>query len=312
MNIRDLEYVVAVADEGHFGRAARACNVSQPALSGQIRKLEDRLGITLFERTSRSVRITPVGAAVVARARRLLALSDEIVALAQDARDPLSGPFRLGMIATIGPYLAPLILSPLHRAMPRLELSLVEGLTHDLEAQLVEGKLDAIIQATHPALPNLVMRPLYGESFLVALPRQHRLAGRDRIRLDEIAPEELLLLADGHCLRDQVLGVCGASAGKANTRETSLETLLALVAAGDGVTLVPALVQPRAADSVVLRPEANAAAGRLVCLVARDGFARPQVLEVLTGVIRDAVEGLDPACAGVDLGRGVDASAGRP
>ncbi len=307
MNIRDLEYVVALADEGHFGRAARACNVSQPALSGQIRKLEDRLGVRLFERSNRSVRITPVGDQVVARARALLALSDEIVSLAQAARDPLSGPFRLGMIATIGPYLAPLILSPLHRAMSKLELSLVEGLTGDLEAQLAAGQLDAVIQATRPVLPNLAIRPLYAEPFFVALPRTHRLAGHDRVRLDEIAPDELLLLADGHCLRDQVLSVCGASAGRANTRETSLETLLALVAAGDGVTLLPALVQPRASQDVVLRPEANGAAGRLVCLVARDGYARPQVLDVLAHVVREALADLVPVGQGMP---GLDLSVG--
>ena len=139
MNIRDLKYVVAVAGERHFGRAADKCHVSQPALSGQIRKLEDALGVVLFERTNRAVRVTPVGERIVAQARRLITLSDEIVASAQAARDPLAGPFRLGMISTIGPYLSPLILSAIRREMPDLSLTLVEGLTIELERRVANA-----------------------------------------------------------------------------------------------------------------------------------------------------------------------------
>jgi len=289
MNIRDLEYVIAVADTGHFGRAAELCNVSQPALSVQIRKLEQRLGVTLFERTNRSVKITPIGAQLVARARELVAMGDEIIALARAARDPLSGPFRLGMIATIGPYLAPLILRAIHKVMPELELSLVEGMTHDLETALAAGRLDAVIQATTPALPRLSERPLYDEAFLVAVPEGHPLAKRSAVRLEDIEESRLLLLADGHCLRDQVLGACSAESAQANTRETSLETLLALVAAGDGITLVPALVRKRAPAGIALLPEASGLAGRRVELVARQSFPRPEVLNILSGIIRDAV-----------------------
>ena len=289
MNIRDLQYVVAVADAGHFGRAAEACHVSQPALSGQIKKLEERLGVALFERTNRSVRITPVGARIVERARALLALSEEITGLARAARDPLSGPFRLGMIATIGPYLAPLILSAIHEAMPKLELTLVEGMTRDLEAQLAGGELDGVIQATLPLEANLRAVPLYTEPFRVALAAGHPLARRDTVDLGDIPAAELLLLADGHCLRDQVLGVCHRQAGMSNTRETSLETLLALVAAGDGVTLVPALVGLAGRSGIVLRPEASGTAGRDVCLVSRASFPRPQVLEGLVEVVRRQV-----------------------
>ncbi|MDQ7080022.1 MAG: LysR substrate-binding domain-containing protein [Paracoccaceae bacterium] len=289
MNIRDLEYVIAVADTGHFGRAAELCNVSQPALSVQIRKLEQRLGVTLFERTNRSVKITPIGAQIVARARELVAKGDEIIALARAARDPLSGPFRLGMIATIGPYLAPLILRAVHEAMPDLKLSLVEGMTHDLETALAAGGLDAVIQATTPALPRLAQRPLYDEAFLVALPESHPLAKGPAVSLQDIEENRLLLLADGHCLRDQVLGACSAESAQANTRETSLETLLALVAAGDGITLVPALVRKRAPAGIALLPEASGLAGRRVELVARQSFPQPEVLNILSGIIRDAV-----------------------
>ncbi len=289
MNIRDLQYVVAVADAGHFGRAAAACHVSQPALSGQIKKLEARLGVALFERGNRSVRITPVGARIVERARALLALSDEITELARAARDPLAGPFRLGMIATIGPYLAPLVLSALHGAMPELELTLVEGMTRDLEVNLARGELDAVIQATLPVDTGLRAVALYDEPFLVALAAGHPLAAGGRVDLASIPEAELLLLADGHCLRDQVLGACHRSGGGANTRETSLETLLALVAAGDGVTLVPELVAQRAREGVVLAPVAGGVTGRDVVLVSRAGFPRGQVLEVLAGVVREQV-----------------------
>ncbi len=289
MNIRDLKYVVALKDHLHFGRAAEACHVSQPALSGQIAKLEARLGVALFERSKKRVRITPVGAKIAARAEALLLIAEEIEATARAATDPLSGPFRLGMIATIGPYLAPLILSEVHRALPSLALTLVEGMTHDLEAQLEAGQLDAIVQATLPRSPTLAQQPLYNEPFLVALPEGHALTDRARIRLSDINDTELLLLADGHCLRDQVLGACGANAASVNTRETSLETLLALVAAGDGITLLPAMAARE--GRLVLKPVAGVGAARQVCLAYRQSFPRPEAIEALAAIIRKAGHG---------------------
>jgi len=289
MNIRDLKYVVALKDHLHFGHAATACHVSQPALSGQIAKLEARLGVALFERSKKRVRITPVGAKIAARAEALLLIAEEIEAVARAATNPLSGPFRLGMIATIGPYLAPRILGEVHRQLPALALTLVEGMTHDLEAQLEAGQLDAIVQATLPRSSALAQHPLYKEPFLVALPKGHRLAAQARIRLSEIPDSELLLLADGHCLRDQVLGACGANGATVNTRETSLETLLALVAAGDGITLLPALAAREGA--LVLRPVAGAGAARQVCLVHRHSFPRPEVIKAMAKIIREAAHG---------------------
>ncbi len=286
MNIRDLKYVVALKDHLHFGRAAQACHVSQPALSGQISKLEARLGVALFERSKKVVRITPIGAKIAAQAEALLLIAAEIEATARAATDPLSGPFRLGMIATIGPYLAPRILGEVHRLLPALSLTLVEGMTHDLEAQLEAGQLDAVVQATPPRSPALAQQPLYEEPFLVALPKGHPLANQPRIRLSEINEAELLLLADGHCLRDQVLGACGANAASVNTRETSLETLLALVAAGDGVTLLPALAAREGV--LVLKPVAGAGAARQVRLVHRQSFPRPGLVEALAQIIRKA------------------------
>ncbi len=289
MNIRDLKYVVALKDHLHFGRAARACHVSQPALSGQVAKLEARLGTALFERSKKAVRITPVGAKIAERAEAMLLIAKEIEALAQAATDPLSGPFRLGMIATIGPYLTPRILGEVHRIMPSLNLSLVEGMTHDLEAKLEAGQLDAIVQATLPRNPALAQQPLYEEPFLLALPIGHPLASQAGIRLSDIPESELLLLADGHCLRDQVLGACAANAASVNTRETSLETLLALVAAGDGITLLPAMAARE--GELVLKPVAGAGAARQVCLVHRKSFPRPETLSALGAIIKTAGHG---------------------
>lgn len=294
MNIRDLQYIVAVAEERHFGRAAKKGHVSQPALSGQIRKLEDHLGVALFERTNRTVRVTPIGEQIVAQARQLVALSDDIVATAQTAKDPFSGQFRLGMISTIGPYLSPLILSTIRQELPDLSLTLIEGLTSDLEDRVADGELDGAILATAPRDSHLKDIGLYDEPFWVALPNGHPLAGQKTIDLEELAHEKLLLLADGHCLRDQMLEACRATTGTANTntRETSLETLLALVAAGDGITLVPALTRQRVApvqNSITLRREASETAGRIVRLVCRASFPRSELVIRLASIIRTNV-----------------------
>ncbi|USG61965.1 LysR substrate-binding domain-containing protein [Sneathiella marina] len=291
MNIRDMKYLVAVADERHFGRAALKCHVSQPALSGQIRKLEDQLGVMLFERTNRRVQITPIGEQIVEQARKLVTLSEEIVTTAQLARDPLSGPFRLGMIATIGPYLSPLVLTAIRKQLPNVQLTLIEDMTGNLENRLVHGQLDAALLATPPQALHMQDLPLYDEPFWVALPRNHPLATRDAIDLSELHAAELLLLADGHCFRDQMLEACNASAGtaSANTRETSLETLLALVAAGDGVTLLPELAKPGGGavkSAMLIRPEATRKVGRTVRLVSRTSFPRTEILHQIARIIR--------------------------
>lgn len=294
MNIRDLQYIVAVSEERHFGRASDKCNVSQPALSGQIRKLEDYLGVILFERTSRTVQITPIGEEIVAKARQLIILSEEILDIAQTAKDPLSGSFKLGMIATIAPFLSPLILPAIRRHLPNISLILVEGLTADLEKAVAMGDLDGAITATMPLASHLNDIPLYEEPFWIALPRSHKLASRRTINLSEIDHDELLLLADGHCLRDQVLGVCQATknASHANTRQTSLGTLLALVEAGDGVTLVPALTKPNdnsLYSTIITRPEASGLAGRQVRIISRASFPRKILLERMASTVKENV-----------------------
>ncbi|NKB48231.1 MAG: LysR family transcriptional regulator [Alphaproteobacteria bacterium] len=292
MNLRDLRYVVAVADEGHFGRAANRCHVSQPALSSQIRKLEDELGVTLFERTNRSVRITPVGAQIAAQARRLITLSDEIVATAQAAKDPLSGQLKLAMIPTIGPYLSPLILPALRRQLPNLNVTLIEGFTHDLERRLLEGELDIAILATVPAGATLNERELYIEPFQVALPPGHPLTRLPKIAAADLTTGEMLLLSEGHCLRDQLLDLCHAKTADdtPNTRETSLETILALVAAGDGITMVPALaLRSDDANLGIACRDITEGAGRLVRLVYRSTFPRAELVDRLAEIIRNQV-----------------------
>lgn len=295
MNIRDLKYLVAIAEENHFGRAAEKCHVSQPALSSQIAKLEIFLGVSLFERTNRSVRITPVGSLIVSQARQLLAISDDIISIARNATDPLSGPFRLGMIKTVGPYLSPLIVNSLREEIPNITLTLIEGLTSDLEERILNGDLDAAITATAPKNTQFSQFELYEEPFWVALYKAHPLAKPDSI-IDyaSLTNEKLLLLADGHCLRDQALEVCHITneTSDVNTQETSLETLIALVAMGNGITLVPALAAPQnlaKMKNLIMRKEVVHGAGRTVRLIYRTTFPKAELIKVFADVIRSNV-----------------------
>ena len=291
MNIRDLKYAVAVAELGHFGRAAAACHVSQPALSGQIRKLEDHLGIALFERTKRSVSVTPAGERILTHARALIGMADLIEETAEALVDPLSGPLRLGTIPTIGPYLTPILLPATARELPKIHMLLCEDFTAHLEAALIEGRIDAAILATPVAHPRIAEIPLYEEPFWVALPNGHRLAVEDEVSVADIGLDEFLLLADGHCLRDQVLSFCSEALPnepRFSTQHTSLATLLALVGAGAGVTLVPAmsLGGGGVTDSgIALRREKSGKACRSVRLAFRGSFPRRSALLKLADVI---------------------------
>jgi LysR family hydrogen peroxide-inducible transcriptional activator len=291
MNIRDLRYVVAVADHCHFGQAAEACHVGQPTLSSQIRKLEEQLGATLFERTKRSVRVTPLGEEIVAKARALIALADEIEETAAARRNPLSGPLRLGMIPTLGPYLTPILLPSIRHGLPEVQLDLAESVTEQLEARLLTGELDAAILATAPGNRRLDEIALFEEPFWVALPRGHPLQDREEVALADLESDELLLLEDGHCLSDQVLSFCGRAFSRSprvSTRHTSLMTITALVGAGVGVTLVPALSLAGSwvTDSgVLLRKEKSRAASRAVRLVFRASFPRRQLIDKLADIL---------------------------
>lgn len=292
MNLRDLKYLIAVADQRHFGRAAEACFVSQPTLSGQVKKLEEYLGVTIFERTSKSVVTTPVGEAILRHARLALEQAEAIQEVAQAHRDPMAGPLRLGVIPTLSPYLMPRVLRPLRARCPHLQLVLSEEMTHTLLARLREHGIDAALIATPVADADLATIPLFDEPFWLAHPRQHPLAKMNRITAHDLVDADLLLLADGHCLADQVRSLCGDAVGSrsveaSDLRAASLETLLQLVSVGMGSTLVPALAvrEPRPADEVIVRPLAMREARRTVSLAYRRTFPREKALEVLADVI---------------------------
>jgi LysR family transcriptional regulator, hydrogen peroxide-inducible genes activator len=318
MNLQELRYLVAVAEQRHFGRAAEACNVSQPTLSSQIKKLEEELGVTLLERTNKRVELTAVGAQILNHARRALAEAAHMELVAQAARDPLVGPLKLGVIPTLAPYLMPLILKPLKLACPRMPLELWEDQTRSLIDGLRNHRLDAALLATPPEAPEITELLLFEEPLLAALPLHHPLAAARKVN-EEALSTELLVLADGHCLANQALAACGARGGstargsshapgghgpafqrlsaipgsmQASMQASTLETLVNLVAAGYGATLLPAL----AADSfrtreIVLRPLAGQSS-RTIRLASRPGFPRPQALRALERVVLKAVGSL--------------------
>jgi LysR family hydrogen peroxide-inducible transcriptional activator len=288
MNLQDLAYFVAVAEHGHFGRAASACHVSQPTLSGQLGKLERELGVKLFERSNRRVSITPIGERALAHARRALEQAAEVEAVAMASRNQLAGPLKLGAIPTLAPYLMPRILEPMRCACPEMTIELWEDITASLVERVRDRRLDAALIATEEPDAGVTAVGLFTESFLAALPPLHPLAGREVVDEAGLAPD-LLVLADGHCLAGQARAACGAEDGSGRPQAlqaSSLETLANLVAVGYGTTLVPAL----AADSmklrgVVLRPLAGGAS-RTIRLVSRPTFPRPRALQMLARVVK--------------------------
>ncbi len=243
MNLRDLRYFVALADTRHFGKAAERSFVSQPTLSAQIKKLETYLGVQLIERQPRKVTLTEMGARILPLARSILQESDEIVSLARNDHDPLSGKLKVALIPTIGPYLLPLVARKLRKQLPLLKVMLYEYQTQPLLEKLRAGDIDLGILALPVPLDGLEARPLYDEDFTLAVPSNSPLAKRSSVKLDDLSGETLLLLEDGHCLRDQALDVCSRIDVKESEdyRATSLETLRQMVAAGLGITLLPKL-----------------------------------------------------------------------
>jgi LysR family hydrogen peroxide-inducible transcriptional activator len=303
MNLRDLRYLVSLAEHKHFGRAAEASFVSQPTLSTQIKKLEDELGVALVERTPRKVLLTEVGGEIVLRARDVLNEVDQIRAIARRTLDPESGTVRLGIFPTLGPYLLPHVIPRIRERFPRLELLLVEEKTEVVLRQLREGRLDAGILALPIHDDQLHAQFLFEEPFLLAVPENHELARRKSLRLGDLSDQSLLLLEDGHCLRDQALEVCqlaGASE-KSGFRATSLETLRQMVAANVGVTLLPALaVKPPVArsENVHLLQFRGDVPSRRIALVWRKSSAMTAFLRDLAAILRDLPPGLlDPRSA---------------
>lgn len=243
MNLRSLEYLIAIAEHRHFRRAAEACFVSQPTLSAQLKKLEIELGVELVERGSGGVMLTEAGERIVARARVMMAEADTIRAIARLSTDPEAGSIRIGMFPTLGPYLLPHAVPLLRRRFPRLELLLVEEKSDVLLRQLRDGRLDAVLLAVPNATVGLHEEVLFDEEFVLAVPANHPLAARTSVPTSVLAGESVLLLDEGHCLRDQALSVCNLVGAdeRSGFRATSLETLRQMVASGTGVTLLPRL-----------------------------------------------------------------------
>lgn len=245
MNIRDLTYLQAIARHKHFGKAAESCHVSQPTLSVQLKKMEDQLGVVLIERTKRAAMLTPIGERVLVLAEEALGAVDAIRSITAEASDPFSGHFRFGSIPTISPFLVPDILRQLGGKFPRLELAFRENVTEQLTEELLNGDLDAAILATPPETPRLRAFPLYDEPLLVIHPHGHSLEELNRLNISDLPLDQIILLSEGHCFRDQTVDLCNIQSRTtlAETSVTSLETIISLVAAGQGISIVPALAQ---------------------------------------------------------------------
>jgi LysR family hydrogen peroxide-inducible transcriptional activator len=296
MTLTELKYIVAVARERHFGRAAEACFVSQPTLSVAIRKLEDELGVTLFERGGTEVGVTAIGQRIVAQAQKVLEESASIKEIARQGHDPLAGPLRVGVIHTIGPYLLPSLVPMQIKHTPQMPLLLQENFTLRLVELLRQGEIDCAIMALPLPEAGLVTLPLYDEPFIVAVPFNHKWANREIIAAQELKQETMLLLGSGHCFRDQVLEVCpelsrfsAASDGIQRTFEgSSLETIRHMVAAGVGITVLPITAVPKnPSNDRLLRyiPFEAPAADRRVVLAWRRSFPRVAAIESLAQAV---------------------------
>ncbi len=275
MNLRDLHYLVAVADHLHFGNAARACHISQPTLSMQLKKLEDYLGVTLLERGRKQVVVTAAGERIVTLAREMVRTGNAIRELAKTAQDPFSGELRLGAFPTLAPYMLPVCVPAIHRALPKLTLLLSEEKTDALIGQLKKGTLDAAFLALPVDDPALECTALFSDPFMLAVHAAHPLAKRRTVELADIRREPLLLLEEGHCLRAQALAVCsiiGAPEQRA-FRATSLETLRHMVAAKVGITLIPRMAMMDN-DGIAYIPFKDKTIARTVGIVWRKGAAR--------------------------------------
>tara|TARA_B100001939_G_scaffold86036_2_gene73670 strand:+ start:12882 stop:13763 length:882 start_codon:yes stop_codon:yes gene_type:complete len=290
MNIRDFTYLVAVAEERHFGRAAELCHVSQPALSMQLKKLEDILGVQLFERTNKSVMITEAGRHIVERARVILQEVENIREIAAGFSDPFSGRILFGAFPTLAPYLLPKIIPALHKFYPNLSLYLVEEKTEVLVEKIKTGVIEAALLAMPVKEDLLDHESLFSEKFLLALPAGHPLASRRQIKLEDIRHESLLLLEEGHCLRTQALEVCTLVGAQENTefRATSLETLRQMVATNVGMTLIPEFAV-REQEGIVYLPFAEPAPARTIALYYRKTTVRRDVLTGIANHIRELI-----------------------
>ncbi|MDH5633518.1 MAG: DNA-binding transcriptional regulator OxyR [Gammaproteobacteria bacterium] len=294
MNLRELEYLVAVDEERHFHRAAQRCFVSQPTLSGQLKKLEQELGVLLVERSNRQVNMTDVGKAVADQARRVLGEARLIGEIVGSFDDPMAGELHLGLIPTVAPYLLPWFMKPLAEHYPRLKLWLYEYQTHVLLQKLRRAELDVLILALPVDTEEFAQLELYSEPFLLAVPVTEQLASHELISLTDLNGKEVLLLEEGHCLRGQALDIC-FSAGAHETRgfhASSLETLRHMVGEGMGMTLMPGLAVPeirRKGDTVLYLRFSDPQPQRRIGMVYRRGSYREPAFSRIAEIIREKV-----------------------
>ncbi len=294
MTLTELKYIIAVAQQHHFGRAAEACRVSQPSLSVAVKKLEDELQVKIFERRSSDITLTPIGAVIVEQAQRVLENAERLRECAAQGRDPLTSPLRLGVIHTIAPYLLPSLVSEMKQEASDMPLILSENFTHVLLEQLKNGQIDCAVMALPIAQPGLMMQPLYDEDFVAAVPKDHPIAERITITREDIKKEPMLLLGSGHCFRDQVLDFCAdvmrsdGRGGKKTVEGTSLQTIAYMVSQGLGMTLLPKSAVPSYAEDSnikILSFEKPSVPKRRVVLVWRKSFPRTAAVEALTNAV---------------------------
>ncbi len=289
MTLQDLRYVVALADHGHFGRAAAACDIGQSTLSTQIKKLEQQLGVTLFERTTKSVSMTAIGVDIAGRARQVLADVETIISVGQHLSGPLAGGFSLGVIPTLGPYVLPWLVPAMKKDYPELRLALREDLTTPLLERLCSYRLDAALMALPVPDERLETLALFDEPFWFAEPKGRGPVTDAVMTEAELRGQRLLLLTEGHCLRDQALAICGTANRDAEEdfRATSLHTILQMVAAGLGSTLLPALARSESHNHAVTTRPLEPGVGRRIGLVWRRNYSRCRDVHLLAKTLRD-------------------------
>ncbi|ROO24620.1 LysR family transcriptional regulator [Salinisphaera orenii MK-B5] len=297
ITLTELRYLIALDKERHFGRAARRAFVSQPTLSVAVKKLESELGVTVFERSRGEARVTPIGRRIIEQAYRVLGEVSSLEAVAEQGRDELKGPLRLGVIYTVGPYLLPHLIPRLREATPDMPLVIEENFTGTLTQQLRNNELDAVIVAMPYDVPGLSTWALYDESFVVVMPQNHPWTARDEIDANDLAGEDLLLLGPGHCFRDQVLDICAECRDAERDRQTqagsSLETIRHMVASGLGITVLPRSSIPGLSEESRLletRPFAGESPTRRIAVAWRKSFPRPRAITAL----REAVMRCEP------------------
>lgn len=292
MNLRVLQYLIAVADTKHFGQAAQLCFVSQPTLSMQIKKFEEQLGIQIFERDNKSVMLTAIGAQIVAQARKINLAAAELKQIAESVKNPLSGHINIGIIPTLGPYLLPKIVPHLAKTLPELTLQFTELQTHDLINQTLSGDIDLLILALPVNETRLQTKVLFKETFYLAVPSKHPLTNKKTVKINDVAAEPMLLLHEGHCLRDHALDVCQNNKRftEHDFQATSLETLRQMISAGVGITLIPEFALQKSDKNIQYIPFKNPAPARSIGIAWRETSSRTFLFDKIAEIITNKIQ----------------------